>query len=71
MLLLLWSMLVLTEYALTYEIQVIKGKDNSLKGKRNHFELAERWSYGGFELPRVRLRNMHEANPEEINFGSS
>ena len=28
-------------------------------------------SYGGFELPRVKLQQMYDGNPGEIDFGSS
>ena len=45
--------------------------ENDLKGNGNYFELAEGSSYRGFELLRVKLQEMYERNPREIDFGSS
>ena len=45
--------------------------ENDLKGNENWFELAGGSSYRGFELPRVKLQYMYDANPGEIDFGSS
>ena len=54
-----------------FELSRVKLYRNDLKGSKNYFELAGGSSYGGFELPRVKLPSMYERNPGEIDFGSS
>ena len=44
---------------------------NDLRRNKHYFELAEGSSYRGFELPKVKLEEMYEGNPREIDFGSS
>ena len=45
--------------------------ENDLKGNENCFELEGGSSYRGFELLRVKLQQMYDGNPGEIDFGSS
>ena len=53
------------------ELSRVKLYRNDLKGSKNYFELGGGSSYGGFELPRVKLPSMYEGIPGEIDFCSS
>ena len=63
------------------EFSRVKLYRNDLKGNKNYFELAGGLSYRWYlslicvlsscELPRVKLQQMYEGNPEKIDFGSS
>ena len=53
------------------EFSRVKLYRNDLKGNKNYFELAGGLSYRWCELPRVKLQQMYEGNPEKIDFGSS
>ena len=53
------------------EFSKVKLFRNDLKGNKNYFELAGGSSYQLCELPRVKLWQMYEGNPEKIDFGSS
>ena len=54
-----------------FELSRVKLYRNDLRGNKNYFELAGVSSYRGFELPRVKLQQMYDGNPGEIDFGSS
>ena len=48
-----------------YSIKRSEGK------QKYYFKLAGGLSYRGFGLPMVKLQQMYEGNPGEIDFGSS
>ena len=54
-----------------FELSRVKLCRNDLRGNKNYFELTGDSSYRGFELPRVKLKQMYDIKQEEINFGSS
>ena len=53
------------------ELSGVKLYRNGLRRNKNYFELAGGSSYRGFELPRVKLKDMYDGNPKEIDFSSS